>query len=138
MHWGQPAKERIRTEPACKYALNMRLTIYISIRRKPGGRIELLLKTLRLAHLYHTSWLYLTSIKEQETYPLATRITSDNRATGSEICSPTDARYGLIISFSKGWPPYPKTSGGSQPRLYLSAPIAEAADYKNKADWRRS
>ena len=42
---------------------------------KPGGRIELLQKALRLAHLYHTSWLYLTSIKEQETYPLATQIT---------------------------------------------------------------
>ena len=26
---------------------------------KPGGRIELLQKALRLAHLYHTSWLYL-------------------------------------------------------------------------------
>ena len=26
---------------------------------KPGGRIELLQKALRLAHLYHTSWFYL-------------------------------------------------------------------------------
>ena len=37
---------------------------------KPGGRIELLQKALRLAHLYHTSWLYLALSKSKRHIPL--------------------------------------------------------------------
>ena len=55
--------------------LSLLANTYSLYEEKPSGRIELLLKTLRLAHLYHTSWLYLASIKKQETYPLATQIT---------------------------------------------------------------
>ena len=36
---------------------------------KPGGRIELLQKALRLAHLYHTSWLYLALSKARDISP---------------------------------------------------------------------
>jgi hypothetical protein len=51
----------------------MRCSVYLTIskkRRKPGGRIELLQKALRLAHLYHTSWLYLVLYFSRRHIPL--------------------------------------------------------------------
>jgi hypothetical protein len=93
---------------------------------KPGGRIELLqLVWYQPTFTIHrgSTWLYQKARDISPCHPWQAW-----SGSGSEICSPTKPRYGLFISFLKGWPPYPKTSGGSQPRLYSAAPIAAAAD----------
>ena len=49
--------------------LSLLANTYSLYEEKPSGRIELLLKALRLAHLYHTSWLYLVFLLQQNSLP---------------------------------------------------------------------